>query len=445
MTVGCDRGAAHYHGVYPWETERLMPIPQVPSEETLGPRRREVIGIVFGSGLRRATAVLAGVTGRGLASDFEIVQAAVRVPAESVVLAFSRLAHGSPGDPGCLAWLATQLAELGADLVRDLSRRTDLGDCLAIGVDDPGLWQLANDRRRGRVGICDGAGLAEMTGRTVIDDYPARDLACGGQGGPIDALAQWLLLRDPCHDRVLVDLGRTARVTYLPAFDSPKAANRVMAFDVGPGMELLDRLTLELTQGERQYDPGGQLAVQGRQIPELLTHLLDSPLFRTDPTEWHPRGIAPDALVAESIGMAIGNQWAMQDVLCTATHLIAESLARAIRDHVPSSPLLREVVYVGGGQQNGLLLRELGRRLPQLNTVRSGRLGVRSDHLPAACTAVLAQMHLDQVPMTHMLLTGSEAPRVLGQLNPGTPWAWRRLLAQIMENNPATMTLRHAV
>ncbi|MFV2070017.1 MAG: anhydro-N-acetylmuramic acid kinase [Pirellulales bacterium] len=422
-----------------------MPILQMPSQGTVGPQRREVIGIAFGSGLRRATAVLAGVTGRGLASSFEVVQAVVRVPSESVMLAFSRLSHGTPGDAGSLAWLATQLADIGIDLVRELSRNVDLGDCLAIGVDDPGFWQLADDRPRGRVGICDGARLAEITGQTVIDDYPARDLACGGQGGPVDALAQWVLLRDKHQDRVLIDLGRTTRLTYVPAFDSPKAADRVLAFDVGPGMELLDRLTLELTQGERQFDPGGQLAVQGRQIPELLVHLLDSPLFQAEPTRWHPRGIAPDWLVAESIRLAIDNQWAMQDVLCTATHLIAESIARAIREHVPPSPSLREVIYAGGGQLNGLLLRELGRRLPQLNTVRLGRLGGRSEHLPAACAAVLVQMHLDQVPMTHMLLTGSDAPRVLGRLNPGAPWAWRRLLAQIMENSPATMPLRRAV
>ena len=122
---------------------------------------------------------------------------------------------------------------------------------LAVGVHDPGLWGPAGAARAGYVGLCDPARLAETTGMNVVDAFPARDVAAGGQGGPITAIAEWVLFGHPRQNRVLLDLGRTTRLSYLAARQPNHAGGlRVLSFDVGPGMRLIDLLAQRFSNGE---------------------------------------------------------------------------------------------------------------------------------------------------------------------------------------------------
>jgi anhydro-N-acetylmuramic acid kinase len=234
-------------------------------------------------------------------------------------------------------------------------------------------------------------------------------------------------------------------MTYLPATGGSAAADRVLAMDIGPGMALLDRLAAQLTEGRFAYDPGGTLAVQGRQIPELLERLLTAREFQATPPSWSPQGVAPDWFLDQSIRAALESGWSMRDLLCTATHLIAESIARAVGQHIPKAPALWQVIFCGGGQQNGLLLREIGRRLPHAEGVRVDTLGIPTQDLSALAVAVLTVMHLDQIPQTRPFITGTDAPRLLGRLTPGAPRQWQSLLRRLNEHSPATMSLRSAV
>jgi anhydro-N-acetylmuramic acid kinase len=423
-----------------------MPTESVPFVPAGQAAERAVIGIAVATGLDRATAVLAQARGRSLASHVQVVRAATRDLPHDVYVQYQEILGGDAFRPGAAARLAGQLAELEATLVRELAPAAPSPDVIAVGVHEPGLWHLSDDIPQARIALCDAARLAEATGLTVIDDFPARDLAAGGRGGPIDATAQWVLLRDASQCRLLVDLGRTTRLVFLPPTGgSTLGAERVMALDVGPGMALLDRLTSQFTDGKHGFDPGGRLAVQGRHMPDLLEHLLAAPYFEKPLPRWHPFGVAPEWFLNESIRAAVASGWSVRDLLCTATHLIAESLVRAIADHVPKSPPVAQLVLTGGGLRNGFMIREIHRRLPDLPCVQIDQLGIQPQHLDAASVAILSLLHLDQVPQTHTLITGAATPRVLGRLTPGAPRPWQQLLAQLNENRPETMSLRSAI
>jgi anhydro-N-acetylmuramic acid kinase len=388
---------------------------------------------------------LTSVDGRGLECRVSVAATTRRDGLGDGAARFDRLTGGGTLTAGALHWLAREAADVAVALVRDLAPAARFQDVLAVGVHEPGLWHLSDEDPRARIGVLDTARLTETTGLTVIDDFPARDLAQGGQGGPVDALAQWVLLADPRQCRLLIDLGHTTRMTYLPPSSGSGAADRVLAMDVGPGMALLDRLAAQLTEGRFSFDPGGTLAVQGRQIPELLEQLLAAQEFQEPPPRWHPHGVAPDWFLDHSIRAALESGWSMRDLLCTATHLIAESIARAVARYVPRSPPLRQMVFSGGGQQNGLLLREIARRLPEVEGLRVESLGIRTQDLNALSVAVLTVMHLDQVPQTRPFITGTDAPRLLGRITPGSPKQWQLLLRRIHEHSPSTMSLRSAV
>src|SRR5205809_823904 len=60
---------------------------------------------------------------------------------------------------------------------------------LAIGCPGVSLWHDANGRYPATLNLGMTGVLAERSGLTVINDFASRDLAVGGQGVPMTALA----------------------------------------------------------------------------------------------------------------------------------------------------------------------------------------------------------------------------------------------------------------
>ncbi|MBN1909153.1 MAG: anhydro-N-acetylmuramic acid kinase [Pirellulales bacterium] len=410
---------------------------------------RFLAGVHVWPGCRQVGAALVVVQGQGLDARVEVVDFQQTATEETTVGLFRQLTLGDPGTRGVdlIGQLRSELAAVESALLVQLTSSSALGPgrVLAAGVHDPGLWSFSRGSVDAYLGLCDVARVAEQTGLNIVDALPARDVAQRGQGGPLAALAQWVLLADLQRTRVLVDLGRTVRMTLLPARTLPGANSCVLAFDVGPGMALLDLLAQELTGREQTFDPGGHLAVQGRKIPELLDHWLSDPYFDRPLPRWHPSGVRPERFLNSAVQMAVNAGWAVRDLLCTATHLVAESIARTLTRRLPADWPVDEVLVTGGGRHNGMLLRELGARLADTPLVVDHGLCECDAALEPACAAVLALFHLDQTPANPTAVTGAEIPRVLGRLTPGSPQNWQRLVHHLAETSQATRPLRSAL
>ncbi len=411
-----------------------------------GQGRRWTVGLSVRSQCKEVDAALVAADGRGLDVAVDVAGVATaEVPRETARL-FADLTSPDASGPETLAMLRSELAEVHTSLIGELLSGLGVAPSrvLAAGVHDPGLWH--GDRRgsNGRLGLCDSAALAELTELNVIDAFEARDLARGGQGGPITPLAQWILLRDPSVHRVVLDLGRTVRLSYLPPTMIDNPATRILSFDVGPGTSLLDALTRRLTEGSHRFDPGGRMAVQGRRVDELIEHWLKDPYFDRPLPRWHPRGVPPERFLTDSLQMAVKSGWSIRDLLCSATHFVAEAIGKALRKRLPEDARIDQVVITGGGRQNGMLLREIA-RVCEIPSVRIGELGIPDEAYSPAAIAILALLHLDQVPANRTAITGTDAPRLLGRLTPGSPRNWQRLLETSAASSTAVRPLRSAL
>jgi len=415
---------------------------------------RWTAGVLVSARCTHAAAALVAATGRGLDLQPQVAGVATaEIPRETATM-FGPLAekrssplgspHGSVG--GSLAVFRSRLAEFQSLLIDELLAGLGVAPSrvLAVGVHDPGLWNVGGSGASDCLGLCDAARLAESTGLNIIDAFPARDLARGGQGGPITALPEWILLRRPNRNRVLLDLGRTVRMTYLPSTLSRSPSVRIVSFEVGPGTRLLDVLAHKLTGGEHRYDPGGRLAVQGHRIPELLEHWRADPYFERPLPRWHPRGVQPERFLTDAVQMAVDHGWSVRDLLCSATHFIAETVSSALSRRLPEDVQVDEIVVTGGGRHNGLLLREIG-RLTEIPLSQIDAAGIPSEALGPASIGLLAMLYLDQVPANQTAITGAEVPRLLGRLTPGSPQNWQRLLQVAAGSSPAVRPLRSAV
>ena len=416
-------------------------------------RKRCALGVAVSPDGTRISAALVWVEGRGLGMRAQIGEGiTAQLPAETAAL-FTHLADRSAGSSPAttvesIAALAARLSEHQAALVDALLSQAGVAPAriLVLGVVEPGLGSGSGGLPGVYLGPSDPARLAELTGLNIVDAFPARDMAQGGQGGPLNAVPLWLLFRHPRRHRLVVDLGRTTRLAWLPppSQDDTLPAG-LRAFDVGPGTQLLDRLAERLSGGQHRFDPGGRLAVQGQRIEPLLAHWLADPYFRRSIPRWHPLGVRPERFLVEAMQQAVQQGWSIRDLLCTATHFIAEALHHAVDRCLPRGTPIDEIVVGGGGQNNGLLLREVAAKFPGIPLRRAREVGVAWEAVDAAAGALLALLHLDQVPANPPEVTGAEVARVLGRLTPGSPQSWQRLLAELTGCRPAVRPLRSAL
>ena len=314
-----------------------------------------------------------------------------------------------------------------------------LAEMLAIGVNEPGKVTAMAHGSRSHIDLIDPGQLADLSSVNVVSGFPARDIASGGKGSPLSPLPLWLLFRSAHCDRIFLHLGRIVQLVRLPRLTGSLSSVSGLGFQASHGTALVDLLVRQLTNGRRDFDSGGRLAVQGRRVDELVNHWLH--LCKTH----EPSGEDGAAeMLRGAVVMAVEQGWSVYDLLCSASHFVAESAAACLERLAPDSAGT-EIILAGGGLANGLILRHLTAQLPDYSLRRIEELGGESDVVPAAVAATLALLHLDQVPANVAGLTGADTPRVLGNLTPGGPQAWQRLLASCVTGGHSIRPLRAAL
>ena len=410
-----------------------------------GDAARHVVGVYVSTMCTQISASLGRVFGRGETLKYVAVGAKASPVDEETRESFERVKAARLDRAGEAGRLASRLGELQAALIETLCQEHAISpsEVLVVGLSDPGLWDVNGGPATGYQGLSDAATVAHRTGITCVDAFAAKDLAAGGHGGPVNALPLASLLSSYDDDRIVLELGRTVRLTYLPSKARSGPAD-IRSFDVGPGTALVDYLTRRFTEGKHQFDPGGRLAVQGKRVPELAEHWLADPYFQQPLPRWYPLGVQSEEELEKSVEMAVQSGWSVCDLLCTATHFIAETISRAIQDYLPADLGEVEVVLTGGGRLNGLLLKEIGDRLNRAKLRMITELGFEPGSLKATSAAILAMWNVDRVHATRTEITGATSPQILGRLTPGCEPNWQRVLTEMAIHSSQRTNLREA-
>ncbi len=389
---------------------------------------RRIIGLASGSSAAGVEAALLECDGAGLDLRARLLQA-LHLPYGAEL---RDLLLRCPG-PGALEMkqvglLHRVLGETFAAAARQVAERAScsLQRLQVIGCPGHTAWLDTEGRFPSTIVLGMPAVVAERTGVTVVSDYRARDLAAGGQGVPLAALADYLLFRHPREGRAVVHLGGMARVVLLPA---GCRLNEVVGFEAGPCNVLLDALMRQLTGGREQYDPGGKHAVQGRCLEPLLERWLGHPYLQRRPPKCAPRHAFGAEFAAAAVQQVRQTDGGLHDLLCTANHFVARGIAMALRRLLPGGRVPDRVLLSGGGARNGLLWRLLEQQLGGIPMERTDAAGVPAEARKAMAFAILAALTVDGVAANVPSATGAGGSRLLGGLTPGSPANWGRCLA----------------
>ena len=317
-----------------------------------------------------------------------------------------------------LARLNFLLAELYADAVLATQRRFRLKAEL-VGCHGQTLYhqgERASFLGRKLAVTCqtgEGAVVAARVGVPVVSDFRPADMAAGGKGAPLVPFLDFLLYRDPRAGRIVQNIGGIANLTAIPA---GAAANRVMAFDTGPGNMVIDGVT-QLLFG-KQYDRDGRISGSGSVLDRVINDIMRGPFFRRKPPKTAGREEFGREFAAEFIKRC--GRVDKRDIVATATSLTARSIADALRRFVlRPTGMYRDLIVSGGGASNPTLMAMLANELRPLGLqIRSSdEFGLPSEAKEAVAFALLAFQTWNRKPSNVPSATGAKRPAILGKIS----------------------------
>jgi anhydro-N-acetylmuramic acid kinase len=388
---------------------------------------RRIIGLASGSSLSGVSAALVETEGTGLDLQVRPVRVVQQLYARELRDLIRSRESGESAEFKQLCLLHRLLGETFAAAARQAADRASLSlqRVQCIGCSGHTVRHEPDGRFPSTLTIGMPAIVAERTGVTTISDFRSRDLAVGGQGASLEALADYLLFRHATETRVLLHLGGSSSLVALPAGGH---LHEVVGFEIGPGTALLDGLLRHFTAGKEEFDAGGKHGAQGCRVEPLLERWLNHPYFSRRPPKSLPQPTFADEFVLQGIQLA-RNQHEINDLICTATHLVAHCILAACRRYLGECWPPDRVILSGGGTRNGLLWQLLEQQFSPLPLEKTEHYGIPVEGRDAVASAVLAALTVDGVTGNRTHATGASGSRLLGSLTPGSSANWARCLA----------------
>ncbi|MFB0499539.1 anhydro-N-acetylmuramic acid kinase [Mucilaginibacter sp. OAE612] len=240
--------------------------------------------------------------------------------------------------------------------------------------------------------IGDGDHIAVKTGILTISDFRQKHIAAGGEGAPLALYGDVLLGNKTGQNRVLLNIGGIANLTWLPGDGD---FNRVLCTDIGPGNTLIDAACRKYF--DKPFDEDSVIAYKGRVNKDLLTALLSHSFF----DEKGPKTTGPElfnlAMVAEAQQRSGTVKISGEDLICTLSAFTAASIAGFVKENIAGDHV--KIFTSGGGARNPFVIGELKKLLPQATIEDSSLLGINPDAKEAILFALLANEALCGEPI----------------------------------------------
>ncbi|WP_040332354.1 anhydro-N-acetylmuramic acid kinase [Acinetobacter nectaris] len=258
--------------------------------------------------------------------------------------------------------------------------------------------------------------ITEITQLPVISDFRRRDMAAGGQGAPLVPAFHQALFQHEQIDRVILNLGGIANVSFLPA---GKKEN-ISGFDTGPANVLMDAWCHRHTG--HAYDENGDWAANGSPIRALLDRLYSHDFFARKPPKSTGREDFNLDWLDDQISDWRNDELEYEEFEDTPENIqatLAKLTVRAIQKAIYRSGMKNGEVYVcGGGAYNSHILEQLRWRLRKhsWSVQTTDVIGLSPTWVESTAFAWLA-MRFDQSMNGNLsAVTGAKGDRILGTI-----------------------------
>ncbi|MBR9726620.1 anhydro-N-acetylmuramic acid kinase [Shewanella intestini] len=359
------------------------------------------IGLMSGTSMDGVDAVLVN-----FASGSPVFECAYTEPIPAHILSgLQRLCAPSNNEINPLGQLDRHVGKLFARAVNQLLIKAKLTpeQITAIGSHGQTVRHMPDLDPSFTLQIGDPNTIAAETGINVIADFRSKDIALGGQGAPLVPAFHQQVFTKPDIDRVILNIGGIANITYLSA-----NAEQVIGFDTGPGNTLMDTFI----QQERQqaYDNNGQWAASGTVNKALLSQLLSHSYFAMS----YPKSTGRELFNRKWLAQQLANFTAIapEDIQATLLDFTCYSIANDIRRLTTNG----EILVCGGGARNSTLMARLAEILAHHTLTTTASAGIDPQWVEGIAFAWLAMRFVHRLPGNLPAVTGASRAAILGGL-----------------------------
>ncbi len=374
---------------------------------------RYAIGLTCGNSCRGVDAALVRIKGTG--NDLAIKL--IRFKHFPYVQGLRTRLIVARKDAREICLLNFELGEFLAEATVDMQRIAHTEMCEVDFVASTGFTITHNpprgyDQSVGTLQVGEPAVIAERTNLPVVSDFRARDMAAGGQGGPISAYADWAVFKREDRTVARVHLGGITTISVL----TPKLDD-IVAFDAGPGTVAIDGAVRLLSGGTSEIDEKGAAASKGVVIDEFLDYLLDHPYFAKVPPKCTSREeFGPEVYLRDALAGRKDHSY--EDLLATVTSAVSYCIVRAFNRFVKPQHNVSRVILSGGGVVNQALMTRIKNGLADTTVRMSEEYGLPHDAVDAIGATILGNETFCGTPCNVPHATGAKSAIVLGRITP---------------------------
>ena len=312
-----------------------------------------------------------------------------------------------------------------------------------LAIDDPGVWTQDFDGQKFYSSLCDATRLAEISGLNVIDGFPARDLAAGGNAEGISALPLWILFADrhpriAKHNTAVLRFGATSELFLLPASDGLDAELPNIQLKQLPGFHFIAKLATScgFPLQDNDLDLNG-LYVDG-QVLQDLKEIWQTSFEGGDSDSW----------VEQTQSYMKTQKATLSSLIRTAISFVMDEIKQNLKhaNRLATNERPFDRIWVAADEtMHAVLINQFEQAFDYADVQSVSKLNLSQPNLDAVLASLLGLMHVDQMGGNIPWITGANSLRCLGQLTPGRPASWRQLVMEMADFQPLAMKLKDAV
>jgi len=272
---------------------------------------------------------------------------------------------------------------------------------------------VKNSERGGSLQMLLGPLLANLLDQIVIYDFRSKDIASGGHGAPLVALADEALVGRLYGWRGVLNLGGIANLTIIPPKTGIERTSECLGWDCGPANSLIDLAIKESTNSYSKFDLNGALASSGIPKLNIIEKWLREPFFHLGP----PRSTGREQFGIQDLQKRkkeLGDL-SKEDLVSTLTTFTASIISQDLDNLFRFRKIrLIELLVAGGGTRNLFLMRQLQKQCFGVHVRPINEIGIPSQFREALVFATLSWWNLLGKKVNPKYITGANKPLIYG-------------------------------
>ena len=250
--------------------------------------------------------------------------------------------------------------------------------------------------------------LAQELEVPVISNFRAADISVGGTGAPLIPIIDKWLFQEKDVGIICLNLGGIANVSFIPP---SKLDKKILGFDTGPGMALMDEIMLKVKN--EYFDRDGASCLAGKPDRKYVDKWMKNHFINALPPKSTGRDVFGPTWIKENIPNL--DLMSFNDLMATLCLFTAKSITANCKQFLPLD-LVQKVVTSGGGVYNKGLMNYLGKEFHPISVISSKDYGVDPFFKEALGFAILGVANLKGIPANLPTVTGAKKSVILGQI-----------------------------